>query len=765
MKKIILFTCSLLLVAFPLLLKAKPGHHETKQTSGKDPVDYVRPFIGTEGEGNTFPGPSAPFGMIQPGPDTDDSLWATASGYEYADKSIIGFSMTHFSGTGIPDLGDFLFMPSIGRPKLAEGTKKNPHSGHRQRYTHSDESASPGYYQVKLQDSGINVELTAAERAGMMRMTFPASDSAYVLTDLRHVLRWNVIWSHIRVLNDSTITGFHMVHGWAKERYLYFAAKYSRPFDHFRIMSNGKPVIYNTYRFRSTKEAAGKDIQFLAQFKTHANEVIKIKIGISAVSASDAMQNLDSEIPGWNFDRIHRDTRAKWNRELSKIKINGSEKEKETFYTALYHAFQEPSLYEDNNGKYRGLDQNIHTAHNFKNYTIFSLWDTFRAENPLFVLVQSHLDADMINSMLAHYDQSVEHMLPIWSLQGNETWCMIGYHAVSIIADAYLKGVKGFNPERAFEAMKTTAMNPHYDHVMTYAKIGYVPDDEENESVSKTLEYAYDDWTIAQMAKALGKTYDYHYFMKRSNNFKNLYDPRVGLMRGKDSHGHWHTPFDPYKYVEGGDFTEGNSWQYTWFVPQDVPGLIKLMGGKKPFTQKLDSLFTMGNHGTAKGDTLDITGMIGEYAQGNEPSHHIAFLYDYAGQPWKTQMRIRQIMSTMYGNKPNSLIGNDDCGQMSAWYIFNTLGFYPVCPGSDYYAIGSPVARKAEMHLSNGKTFTMIARNQSDKNIYIQTVILNGKKWNSPFLPYGAIKNGGTIIFTMGPKANKRWGLDDKVPE
>jgi predicted alpha-1,2-mannosidase len=753
------------LICIPSLLVA--GIPKKKQRpADKDTslVDFVNPFVGTEGDGNTFPGPSAPFGMVQIGPDTDDSLWATASGYEYSDKSIIGFSMTHLSGTGIPDLGDFLFMPNIGRPLLAEGTKQDPDSGHRQRYSHSDEQASPGYYQVRLQDSGINVELTCTERAGLMRFTFPASDSAFVLTDLKHVLRWNVVWSHIRVLNDSTITGFHLVHGWAKERYLYFAARYSKPFEHFRIMMDGKPVIYNTYRFRSAREASGKDLKFLAQFKTHANERIMIKVGISAVSESDAMQNLDAEIPDWNFSRVRQETRDKWEKQLDKIRIDGTKDQMETFYTSLYHSFLTPNLYEDVNGKYRGLDWEIHKAKGFTKYTIFSLWDTFRAEHPLLALVQSKRDGDMVNSMLAHYDQSVEHMLPVWSLQGNETWCMIGYHAVPVIVDAYMKGVKGFDPERAYEAIKKTAMNPNYDHASTFAKLGYVPDDEENESVSKTLEYAYDDWCIAQMAKALGKQQDYQYFMKRAESYKNLFDPSYGLMRGKDSHGHWHTPFHPHQYVEGGDFTEGTSWQYSWFVPQDVPGLIKLMGGKKRFTEKLDSLFTMRPGTVQNGDTLDITGLIGEYAHGNEPSHHIAFLYCYAGQPWKTQMRIHQIVKLMYGDKPNSLKGNDDCGQMSAWYIFNTMGFYPVCPGSSYYVIGSPLVKKAVMHLSDGKDFTMIAENQSPKNIYIQSVVLNGKKWNSPFLPFDQLKNGGKIVFRMGRKPNKRWGRDETIP-
>jgi predicted alpha-1,2-mannosidase len=456
-----------------------------------------------------------------------------------------------------------------------------------------------------------------------------------------------------------------------------------------------------------------------------------------------------------------------WDRELSRIEVEGSQEDKETFYTAMYHAFTTPNIYEDVNGEYRGLDQAVHQARDartpFTNYAVYSLWDTYRAEHPLFALIQQRRDADMINSMLAHYDQSVEHLLPIWSLQGNETWCMVGYHAVAVIADAYLKGVGGFSPERAYQAMKTTAMNPHYDNVATYAKLGWVPFDKENESVSKTLEYAYDDYCIAQMAKALGKKSDYKYFMKRAASYRNVFDPSVGLMRGKDSKGHWRTPFDPHLYVEGGDWTEGTAWQYSWYVPQNVPDLIALMGGREKFTAKLDQLFTFPPN-TSKG-VEDVQGRIGEYWHGNEPSHHIIYLYCYAGEPWKAQARLHEVMRTQYGNKPNSLAGNDDCGQMSAWYIFTALGFYPVCPASDYYVIGSPAVPKAEVRLSNGKMLSITAQNLSDKNIYVQSLVVNGRPWTSPFLPHREIKDGGQLVFTMGPEPNKQWGVEAKVPE
>lgn len=729
-----------------------------KAQEASTPSSFVKPLIGTNGEGNTYPGAVAPFGMIQLSPDTEDVLWETASGYEYSDSSIIAFSLTHFSGTGIPDLGDIRFMPQIGKPWLVQGLKSNPDSGYRSAYSHKNEMASAGYYSVLLDDNNVKVECTAAERAGMFRFTFPKTDSASILVDLSKSLRWNTVWSNIRVVNDSTIIGFHAVNGWAKERYVFFTAVFSKPFDSYSIMSDGKRVFYNGYRFRSSSEASGKNLQFIANYLTSNQEAILVKVSVSSVSTENAMQNLAASIKGWEFEQILANTRKAWDRELGKIEIKGSQEEKETFYSALYHAFLTPILYQDVDGRYRGLDQNIHKAEGFTNHAIFSLWDTYRATHPLFCLLQPKRNADMINSMLAHYDQSVDHLLPVWSLCGNETWCMIGYHAVPVIVDAYLKGIKGFDAERAYQAVKKTAMNPDYDNVMTYAKLGWVPCDKENEAVSKSLEYAHDDFCIAQMAKSLGKTEDYDYFMKRAKSYKNLFDPTLGLMRGKDSRGNWRTPFSTHEYVEGGDFTEGTSWQYSWYVPQDIGGLIELHGGKKPFLQKLDSLFTFNDNTSSNVD--DIQGRLGEYWHGNEPSHHIIFLYDFAGEPWKTQELVHKIIRTQYGNKPNSLSGNDDCGQMSAWYLFNAMGFYPVCPGTNYYAIGSPVIPEAYIKLDNGGIFTMKANNLSEKNIYIQEVTLNGKKWNKPYFFYSDLKNGGVLLFTMGPKPNKKWGTE-----
>lgn len=712
-------------------------------------VDYVRPFVGTQGEGNTYPGAVVPFGMVQFSPDTEKELWETASGYEYGDSSIIGFSLTHLNGTGIPDLGDILFVPAVGAPKFVCGSKAHPDSGYRCVYSHATEEASPGYYAVTLANK-VRVELTATMHAGMMRLTFPATDSAFILTDLSHVLRWNVVWSRVRVEDDSTITGFHLVNGWAKERYIYFAARYSRPLSSCGIMLDGKPMLYNTYRFRSEREAAGKSIQFWTKYSATEDRRVSVKIGISAISADNALENLNAEMSGWDFEEIQEAAREQWEGELGKIVIAGTQEEKETFYTSMYHLCLAPNVYEDVNGEYRGLDQIAHRAKGFTNYAIFSLWDTYRAAHPLFALIQAKRDGDMINSMLAHYDQSVEHLLPVWSLQGNETWCMIGYHAVPVIVDGYLRGVRGFNAERAYEAVKTTAMNAHYDNVATYAKLGWVPFDRENESVSKTLEYAYDDYCLARFAHVLGKKEDEAYFMRRAENFRNLFDPAYGLMRGRDAAGNWRTPYDPHRYSEGGDITEGTSWQYTWYVPHDVPGLISLLGGKEKFGRKLDSLFT-GTADSAAG-TDDIQGRIGEYWHGNEPSHHIAYLYAFADQPWKTQELVHRIVKTQYGNKPYSLCGNDDCGQMSAWYLFSVMGFYPVCPGGDDYVLGSPCVPSAEIHLSNGKTFTMKATGLSSASIYVQAVRLNGKVWTSPFLPCAQVLRGGMIEFVMGNK-------------
>lgn len=748
------------------------SQNKTKRLS-----DYIKPLIGTQGEGNVYPGPVAPHGMVQLGPDTDKKSWATASGYEYGDSVIIGFSMQHLSGTGIPDLGDFLIMPSTGMPEFKSGTveKKSadgnvyfiqdPDSGYSTKYYHKDEVSEAGYYSVKLPEHNIRVELAATERAGIIRITFPKSDSANIMMDLSHVLQWKVIYSSLRAENKALVTGMHLVRGWAKERYLYFAARYSRPYDDFVIMQDGKKVVYNTARFRSKYEASHPNLQYYTRYSTKENEVIMIKIGISAISTENALQNLDSEIPHWNFERVVEQTKNKWDKEMLRMQVEGTEDAKETFYTSLYHCLLTPTLYEDVDGTYRGFDQNIHKSEGFTNYAIFSLWDTYRATHPLFALIQPDRNVDMINSMLAHYDQSVNKLLPVWSLNNNETWCMIGYHSVPVIADAIVKGLKGFDYERAFNACKTTAMNPDYDSVEEYAKIGYVPFDKENESVSKTLEYAFDDYCIARAALKLGKMKDYEYFSKRALAYNNIFDNSSKLMRGKDSKGNWRTPFEPHGYIENmmeRDITEGTNWQYSWYVPHDVKGLINLHGGEQEFDTKLDTLFMEHKTGAMEAGSEDILGRFGEYWHGNEPAHHVPYLYNYVKKPWKTQKIIAEIMYTQYGNKPNSLCGNDDCGQMSAWYLFNTMGFYPTAPSSDYYVIGTPCAEKVTMRVSDGKTFTTVAKNYSKENVYIQSVKLNGKEWNKTYIPYDKIKAGGTLVFEMGKEPNKIWGTADE---
>ena len=727
-----------------------------KNTITEDFTKYVNPFVGTEGEGNTYPGAVAPFGLVQLSPDTDKKSWRAPSGYEYTDSTLYGFSMTHFNGTGVPDLGDFLFVPSTGIPETQAGTKEHPEEGYMTLFTHQDEKASPGYYSLIIPEHAVKVELTATQRAGMMRFTFPETDSANVLIDLSHVLKQKVVWAHVRIENNRLITGYHQVYGWAKERHLYFAARFSKPFEESRILNGGKYQNVDSYYFDSQYESSGQDIQCVARYKTKQNEPIVVKVGISAVSTQHAIENLDAEIPGWNFSGVVAQIREKWNTVLGKITIDGSQQEKETFYTSMYHLFLTPNIYQDVDDSYRGFDQNIHQAKGFTNYTVFSLWDTYRAVHPLFNLIESGRNADMVNSMLAHYDQSVDHLLPVWSFYNNENWCMIGYHSVSVIADACLKGLDGIDLERAYKAIKTTAMNADYDGLAAYDRLGYVPFDRERESVSKTLEYAYDDYCIAQLAKKLGKNGDYHYFMKRAMSYKNVFDPSTGYMRGKDSNGIWRVPFNPDHFEKAGDFTEASARQYSWYVPQDVQGLMNLMGGNEIFIRQLDALFDLSSKNEKENAHFD--GNIGQYWHGNEPCHHVIYLYNYAGQPWKAQELVHLVMKTQYGNRPKSLCGNDDCGQMSAWYVFNILGFYPVCPVNGQYLIGSPCAKTATVCLSNGKVIKMQALNYSEKNIYIQSMRLNGKDWNKTYIPFDEIKNGGEIIYQMGPVPNKNWG-------
>jgi len=746
-------------------MKAK----EVIRNAGKDYfTEFVNPFVGTSGSGNTYPGAQIPFGGIQISPDTDNDDYDVASGYKYDHKTLMGFSLTHLSGTGIPDLGDFLFRPGIGKLKFVPGTADNYQQGYRFKYSHDKEWATPNYYAVDLIDEGVKAEMTSGVRSGIFRFSYPKSDSSYVLIDLSHTLRYTCEWSNVSFENDSTITGYKLVKGWGPERHIYFAAIFSKPFKQCGIVQNGKPVEYNTNRFRSRKEAWGKDIKIWLTFKTDSQEQISIKTAISSVSSHGALANL-KELDHENFESLKKLGEDKWNKELGKFKVIGTKEQKTTFYSSVYHAFLHPFIFQDANGQFRGLDKNIETAKGFTNYTVFSLWDTYRALHPLFNLVQQEVNADIINSMLAHYDKSVENMLPIWSFYGNETWCMIGYHAVSVISDAIVKDVKGFDYERAFAAMKKTALNPHYDCLPEYASLGWVPFDKEKESVSKTLEYAFDDYCIAQAAKKLNKDVDYKYFLNRSLSYQNIIDPVTKYMRGRDEKGVWRIPFSPSAYTGPGstngwgDITEGLTVQYTWYVPQDVQGYIN-EAGKKLFESHLDSLFTMVIPEDIEG-AQDIHGRIGAYWHGNEPCHQVIYLYNYLKQPWKSQKLIRQVCDSFYGDKPGSLSGNDDCGQMSAWYIFNCMGFYPTAPSSNIYNIGSPSMEGVVMTLSNGKEVKMTTQNWSKKNIYIQKMILNGKEYNKSYITFDDIKNGAEIHFIMNKTPNyKRAVADESVP-
>ena len=715
---------------------------------------YVNPFIGTDGFGNVYPGAQIPFGGIQISPDTDDFDYDVAAGYKYNKPTILGFSLTHLSGTGIPDLGDFLFVPGTGTLKSATGTEEDPDSGYRSRYSHQQEAASPGYYTVDLLDYGVKAEMTAASRSGILRFTYPAADSAFVMVDLNHTLRWKCEWSSVRLLDEYTIIGSKIVAGWNPDRYVYFAARFSEPIRDFVILQEGEPVIYNTKRFRSSLEAWGRGLQACVRFSTTEGQQVTVRTAVSATGTDGALLNLQ-EVEGKSFEEVRSQAETLWEAELGKYRLDPScdRATRETFYTSVYRTAQHPFLFQDADGRFREHDKTIGKAEGWTNYTTFSLWDTYRAFHPLLNLVNQPLQADIANSMLAHYDKSTEHMLPIWSFYGGETWCMIGYHACSVLADMMLKGVKGFDYERAYQAMKTTATNPHYDCIPEYTQLGYVPFDKEKESVSKTLEYAYDDWCIAQVAKLLGHEEDYAFFLGRSFNYRNLIDPETKYMRGRDSQGNWRTPFAPIAYqgpgsVNGwGDITEGFTMQYTWTVPHAFEDYMEI-AGKKFLLDRLDSIFKLEMSDDIPG-AHDIWGRIGGYWHGNEPCHHVLYLYNKLGKPQECQKWVRYVADHFYGNTPDALSGNDDCGQMSAWYIFNCMGFYPVCPGSDQYELGSPCVPGLSVRLSGGGTLTVRTKNWSKDHVYVKAVYLNGQKVKGTTIRYEDIKDGGDLYFVM----------------
>jgi len=728
---------------------------------------YVNPLIGTEKMGHTFPGATVPFGMVQLSPDTDTlqylsngkynpDVYKYCAGYQYPDKTIVGFSHTHFSGTGHSDLGDFLVMPTVGKLLLNPGVATVPRSGYRSAYSHANETARPGYYSVLLDDYKVKAELTASERTGFHQYTFPQTDDAHIILDLTHGI-YNYpeknIWTFVRVENDTLITGYRQTAGWARTRKVYFAMTFSKPFKSYGSQNEKKEMYGGFWRKFNQQdnfpELAGRQLKLFFNFATTAGEKIKIKFALSAVSTEGALKNLQAEIPAWDFEQVVKEADTKWERELEKVKIEADADTKTNFYTALYHAFIAPNIFMDVDGQYLGLDQQVHMATGYANYTTFSLWDTYRALHPLYNILQPRRNNDMVQSMLVHYKQSTLHMLPIWSHYANDNWCMSGYHSASVIADAFIKGVAKDDAKAALAACVETARKTRYEGIGDYVKYGYIPSEKSGISISNTLEYAYDDWAIAQLAKSLGETDIYNEFIQRSGNYKNVFD-KDGFVKRRDANGNF-LPNADLLSTHGQGLIEGNSWNYSFFVPHDPAQLISIMGGAKKFTARLDSLFTMYFPDNYFAETEDITreGIIGTYVHGNEPAHHVAYLYNFAGKPWKTQELVRKILDHQYKPTTDGLGGNDDCGQMSAWYIFSALGFYPVSPGNNEYQLGSPIINEAVIHLESGKKLTITVKNQSAANKYVKAVLVNGKKITGTAISYADIINGGEIVFIL----------------
>lgn len=708
-------------------------------------TEYVNPFIGTDFTGNTYPGAQAPFGMVQLSPDNGLPGWDRISGYFYPDSTIAGFSHTHLSGTGAGDLYDISFMP-VTLPYKEADAPLGIHS----LFSHDKETASAGYYQVRLKDYDINVELTATERCGIQRYTFPEADAAIFL-NLRKAMNWDFTNdTRIEVVDSVTIQGYRFSDGWARDQHIYFRTRFSKPFASVQL--DTAAVIKDGKRIGSSAIAR-------FDFHTSAGEQILVTTAISGVSMEGAARNLAAEAPADDFDKYLAATRKNWNEQLSKVEIKSNDiDEKVKFYTALYHSMLAPTIYSDVDGAYYGPDKQVHQADGWTNYSTFSLWDTYRAAHPLYTYIEPQRVNDMVKSFLAFSEQNGR--LPVWNFYGSETDMMIGYHAVPVIVDAYLKGIGDFDPKKALAACVATANIDEYRGIGLYKKYGYVPYDvtdhynSENWSLSKTLEYAYDDYCIARMAEKLGEKQIADEFYKRSLNYKNVYNSQTTFMQPRNNKGSFIENFSPDDYTP--HICESNGWQYFWSVQQDVDGLINLVGGKERFTQKLDSMFT---YNPSADEDLPIfsTGMIGQYAHGNEPSHHVIYLFNAIGQPWKTQKYAAEVMHELYKNTPAGLCGNEDCGQMSAWYVFSAMGFYPVDPISGKYEIGTPMYPEMKMHLANGKTFTILAPAVSKENIYIQSVKLDGKPYDKSYITHEQIMNGSIFEFEMGNKPGKVW--------
>ncbi|WP_343748212.1 GH92 family glycosyl hydrolase [Fluviicola sp.] len=740
-------------------------------------LKYVDPLIGTSKMGHTFPGATVPFGMVQLSPDTDTIPYAVngkynpdvyryCAGYQYEDPTIVGFSHTHFSGTGHSDLGDILIMPTSGKIQLNPGIATNPKGGFRSAYSHENEIAKPNYYSVLLNDHQIRAELTTTTRVGIHKYTFARQDSANIILDLVSGI-YNYdgknVNTYVRVVDDFHIVGFRQTSGWAKNRTVYFAVEFSRPiksygYDDFQ----SKKVYQGFWRKFNLKdnfpEMSANQLRAFFNFDLDASKELLLKVSLSNVSMEGALLNMVSETPNWRFDQYRKAGEALWETELNKFQVEMlNEGDLINFYTAVYHTCLGPTVYQDFSGSYRGLDFSDHSNPDGQtNYTTFSLWDTYRALHPLFNLVQRKRNADMVLSMIAHQNQSAEKMLPVWSHYANENWCMIGYHAVSVIADAYSKDLEGIDYNKALDACIQTARTRYFDGIGSYMDLGYVAEDQSSSSVSKTLEYAYDDWCIAQLALGLKRMDIYEEFSKRSRNYQNVFDPKSGFMRARMKSGNFIDKFDPLETHQAG-YIEGNAWNYSLYVPHQVDSMIALMGGKKRVAAHLDSLFTMRLDDKYFEHTEDITreGIMGSYVHGNEPSHHVIYLFDWVGRPDLAQKYMRQVLRTKYLPKMDGLSGNDDCGQMSAWYIFSSLGFYPVCPGSNEYALGAPLVKNAKIHLENGSDITIEVKNQSEKNVFVKAVYLNGAKLKDFRLDYQQLKNGAKLVFEMTSKPAK----------
>ena len=720
-------------------------------TSNKGLIEYVDPFIGSGGHGHVFVGATVPFGGVQVGPTNFNKGWDWSSSYHHTDSIVKGFCHLNVSGTGMSDLGELTIMPATGELKYNAGNQDNHMSGYSSLYRKNTEINTVGYYKVDLERYDINVELTASERVGFHRYTYPNSDNSRVIIDLGEGSADRPTETYLKKIDDTTFEGYRFSSGWARDQREYFTLVISKPVKDF--------ILYDGGNKHDSDELKGEFVKGFLEFETKKNEEIYVKMGVSTVSSENALENLNAEIPHWDFDKVKLEAENKWNQELSKINIKTEDlKRKRVFYTAMYHTMIAPNLYQDVNGEYRGTDKVVYKDTTFTNYTLFSLWDTYRAAHPLYTITHPERVSDMVNSMLKIFDH--QGKLPIWHLRGNETNTMPGYSGIPVVIDASMKGFEGIDLEEVFEAVKESATGDHEPGVKKLMELGYIPGDYMVESVASSMEYAIGDWAIAQLAKKLNKDEDYNYFMKRSKAYKEYFDNETRFMRGKLTDGSWRTPFDPVRAEHRvNDYCEGNAWQYLWLVPQDPEGLIELLGGDEKYTEKLDELFSMSSE-LGEEASMDITGMIGQYAHGNEPSHHTTYMYAYSGQPYKIADKVRYINNELYTDKPDGLSGNEDCGQMSAWHIFSSLGFYPVNPSNGAYVFGSPLFEEASIVLPENKKFTIIAKENSDQNIYIQSVELNGKDYKYSYITHKDIVKGGELIFNMGPKPNKNFGKE-----